>query len=363
MGRRDMVWGVGWGSGCRSGMDDRGVLEVASVGEVQAEVRRARTAGSRLRIVGARSLARFASGPAQGAELLSMRGLDWIEVSAPDFTVRAGAGVSLAELDAVLEPLGLVWPVRRLEAPGTVGGLVASGRGTTIAAQDGPARRWVLGARLVDGTGEALTVGGATVKNSVGYGVTHALWGSQGRLGAIVELTLRVRGRRGADDEPGAVLEREALDGAAALVRCEDLAPGTAEKAVDGMAGAVRAVASSDGLRAVGCYAERGAAEVDAAALRAQGIAAWLEPGEIDRGDQPRRGCPEDPHPSPIPPGEGVRAAAAMPRGEGGRGATARGTRGVAQGSPRLEGEGLTHAETRAIGVVRGALDPDGVFV
>ena len=186
-------------------MDDRGVLDVASVGEVQSAVRRARAAESRLRIVGARSLARFASDPAQDAELPSMRGLDWIEVSAPDFTVRAGAGVSLAELDAVLEPLGLVWPVRRLEAPGTVGGLVASGRGTTIAAQDGPARRWVLGARLVDGTGEALTVGGATVKNSVGYGVTHALWGSQGRLGAIVELTLRVRGRRVEDGEPGEV--------------------------------------------------------------------------------------------------------------------------------------------------------------
>ena len=120
-----------------------------------------------------------------------------------DFTARVGAGVNPAELDAALQPLGLVWPLRRLEAPGTVGGLIGSGRGTTIAAQDAPARRWVLGARLVDGAGEVLTVGGATVKNSVGYGVTHALWGSQGRLGAIVELTLRLRRRRPDDDDPG----------------------------------------------------------------------------------------------------------------------------------------------------------------
>ena len=249
-----------------------------------------------------------------------MRGLDWIEVSGPDFTVRIGAGVRPADLDEVLEPLGLVWPVRRLEAPGTVGGLVASGRGTTITAQDGPARRWVLGARLVDGTGEALTVGGATVKNSVGYGVTHALWGSQGRLGAIVELTLRVRGRRPEDEAPGEVLEREALDGAAALVRCEDLAPGSAEQAVDGMSGAIRATSSSDGLRAVGCYGEREAAEADAAALRAQGISALVELGE-----------------------EGER-------GEG------RGARGMRKGRGESE-------DGSAVAVAWGALDPDGVFV
>ncbi|MDE2903661.1 MAG: FAD-binding protein [Chloroflexota bacterium] len=261
-------------------MDAQTVQEAASIAEVQAAVRAARADGSRLRIVGTGCLEGILQPRADGAGLISTRQLTWIEVAAPDFTVRVGAGVLVADLDEVLAPLGLVWPVRRLEAPGTVGGLIASGRGSTITSQDGPARRWVLGARLVDGMGEVLTAGGATVKNSVGYGVTHALWGSEGRLGAIVELTLRVRRRRVGDDEPGELLEREALDGAAALVRCEDLAPGTAEQAVAGMAGAVQAVASSDGLRAVGSYAEPGAAEADAASLDAQGIEALVEPGK-----------------------------------------------------------------------------------
>ena len=261
-------------------MDAQTVQEAASIAEVQAAVRAARADGSRLRIVGTGCLEGILQPRADGAGLISTRQLTWIEVAAPDFTVRVGAGVLVADLDEVLAPLGLVWPVRRLEAPGTVGGLIASGRGSTITSQDGPARRWVLGARLVDGMGEVLTVGGATVKNSVGYGVTHALWGSEGRLGAIVELTLRVRRRRVGDDEPGELLEREALDGAAALVRCEDLAPGTAEQAVAGMAGAVQAVASSDGLRAVGSYAEPGAAEADAASLDAQGIEPLVEPGK-----------------------------------------------------------------------------------
>lgn len=276
------IWFGEWlaGDGWRAWMDGRSVVDVASVGDVQAAVRGARADGSRLRVVGARGVERFALGAVEGAEPLSMRGLAGITVAARDFSVRVGAGVLASDLDEALAPLGLVWPVRRLEAPGTVGGLIGSGRGTTIAWQDGPARRWVLGARLVDGTGEVLTVGGATVKNSVGYGVTHALWGSEGRLGAIVELTLRVRGRRVGDDEPGEWLERDVLDAAAALVRCEDLAPGTAEPAVDGMAGAVRAVASSDGLRAAGCYGDPGAAEADAASLDAQGIEALVESGK-----------------------------------------------------------------------------------
>ena len=92
-------------------------------------------------------------------------------------------------------------------------------------------------------------------------------------------MTLRLRRRRAEDDEAGQTLERAALEAAAALVRCDDLAPGTAALAVAGLSGATQAVASSDGLRAVGCYEERAAAEVDAAALRAEGIETRVEPG------------------------------------------------------------------------------------
>ena len=323
-------------------MDGRAVVDVATVGEVQEVVQGARGAGVRLRVVGSRSVERFLQPQAECWDRVSTVGLGGIAVAGRDFTVRVGAGVLLAELDEALARLGLVWPVRRVEAPGTVGGLIASGRGTTIAAQDGPARRWVLGARLVDGTGEVLTVGGATVKNSVGYGVTHALWGCEGRLGAMVELTLRVRGRRISDNAPGETLDRAELESAAALVRCEDLAPGTAGQALDGMAGAVRAVGSSDGLRVVGVYGEWGVAEADASGLLGRGIAARVERGEIDRGGRAEAGCAEDPHPSPLPRGEGEGADGAIQWGEG---------------------ESGGQVGSGAVAVVRGALDPDGVFV
>ena len=54
-----------------AGMGERGVLTPGSVAEVQAAVREARAAGSRLRVVGARSLERFGQPLADGWELVS----------------------------------------------------------------------------------------------------------------------------------------------------------------------------------------------------------------------------------------------------------------------------------------------------
>ncbi|MCY3748194.1 MAG: FAD-binding protein [Chloroflexi bacterium] len=255
------------------------MLEPESVADVQRAIWQARAAGTHLRIVGAGRVKRFESCESIIASRLSLRHLRAIQIVARDFTARVGAGLCPADLDAALRPFGLVWPLQRLEAPGTVAGLIASGRATTIGLQDVPARRWVLGARLVDGTGAVLTVGGATVKNSVGYGLTHALWASKGRLGAIVELTLRLRRRR-PDDAPGPMLSPAALGGAAALVRCDDLAPGSVGMVRDGLPGASEVAVASDGWRVVGCYARRQAAETDAAALRARGIEVLVEPSD-----------------------------------------------------------------------------------
>ena len=42
-------------------------------------------------------------------------------------------------------------------------------------------------------SGETIQAGGATVKFSAGYGLTHAMWGSGGRLGALAAVSLRLR--------------------------------------------------------------------------------------------------------------------------------------------------------------------------
>ena len=146
-----------------------------------------------VRIVGTQSLATRTAPPPPSALVVSIEALTQLEIEPPDLIARVEAGVRLADLRHCLWEQGLVWPVERIEPNGTVGGLIASGRGSAVRAADAPARRWILGATIVLASGETIQAGGATVKFSAGYGLTHAMWGSGGRLGTLAAVTLRLR--------------------------------------------------------------------------------------------------------------------------------------------------------------------------
>ena len=210
-----------------------------------------------VRIVGGRSLADRTPLPPGHARIASSAALHAVAIDAPNLTARVQAGVSLAALAGTLRGAGLVWPVERLEPGGTLGGLVASGRGSALTTGDAPARRWILGAEVIAGDGELLRVGGATVKNSVGYDLTHAMWGSLGQLGAIVELTLRLRYPDEADRASAGNSASSAIDdvrSAALEVRCEGVPAAISESEFRGLAGDRPFVRSRDGSRAlIGC--------------------------------------------------------------------------------------------------------------
>ena len=159
---------------------------IAALGAALAEARS-------VRIVGTQSLASRTTPPPPNALVVSTAALSDLEVEPLDLIARVQAGVKLENLQHRLSEHGLVWPVERLEPGGTVGGLIASGRGSAVRAGDAPARRWILGATVVLASGESIHVGGATVKFSAGYGLTHAMWGAGGLLGALAEVTLRLR--------------------------------------------------------------------------------------------------------------------------------------------------------------------------
>ena len=165
---------------------------IAALGAALAETRH-------VRIVGRQSLGSRTSPPPPGALVVSTAALTELRIEPLDLIARVEAGVELAELRRRLDEHGLVWPVERLEPGGTVGGLIASGRGSAVRGADAPARRWLLGATVLLASGEAIQVGGATVKFSAGYGLTHAMWGSGGLLGALAEVTLRLRHAVAAD--------------------------------------------------------------------------------------------------------------------------------------------------------------------
>ena len=230
------------------------------------------TSARAVRIVGTQSLAPRTTPRPPSALVVSIEALTQLEIEPPDLIARVEAGVRLADLRHCLWEQGLVWPVERIEPNGTVGGLIASGRGSAVRAADAPARRWVLGATIVLASGETIQAGGATVKFSAGYGLTHAMWGSGGRLGALAAVTLRLRqavaGDAAAPDpEPtlAQVLESPYE------VRAEELPAGWREPEWKAVAAGLPRVVSADSARAlIGCP-NRASAEAVATAIQRRG--------------------------------------------------------------------------------------------
>ena len=119
-----------------------------------------------------------------------------ISVDRDNLTARVGAGVTVAELDGVLMPLGLEWAVDALDPEETLGGVIAGGMPALRDTGPGPVRDQVLGVEMVDGAGRYLRFGRPVLKNVAGYDVTKLLVGSRGRLGILCRADLRLRPRR-----------------------------------------------------------------------------------------------------------------------------------------------------------------------
>ena len=238
---------------------------IAALGAALAEARS-------VRIVGTQSLASRTPPPPPSALVVATAALSGIQIVPLDLIARVQAGANLADLRQRLGEHGLVWPVERLEPGGTVGGLIASGRGSAVRADDAPARRWILGATVVLASGESIHVGGATVKFSAGYGLTHAMWGSGGRLGALAEVTLRLRHAVPGDSiDAFARPELRQVLASPFEVRAEELPAEWGEREWESQAAGLPRVVSADGHRAlIGCP-NRAAAKAVVAAIQSRG--------------------------------------------------------------------------------------------
>jgi glycolate oxidase FAD binding subunit len=115
-----------------------------------------------------------------------------------ELVVTARAGTPLSELESTLAEKGQCLP---FEPPrfgdigmggGTVGGMVAAGLAGPARAAVGGVRDYVLGAVLLNGRAEVLSLGGQVIKNVAGYDLSRVLAGSLGTLGVICEVSLKV---------------------------------------------------------------------------------------------------------------------------------------------------------------------------
>jgi glycolate oxidase len=132
--------------------------------------------------------------PLKGGIVLDMTRMNAIrEVRIADLYCVVEAGVVFDRLIEALAPHRFTLPT----APGsaeacTIGGMVATNASGMRAIKYGAMRDYVLGLVVVLASGEVVRVGTRTLKNSSGYQLERLFVGSEGTLGVITEVTLRI---------------------------------------------------------------------------------------------------------------------------------------------------------------------------
>lgn len=132
--------------------------------------------------------------PLLGGIVVVMTGLNRIlEIDPENLTATVEPGVVNAHLQKALFPYGLFYPPDPASFQvSTLGGNVAVGSGGPRGIKYGVTKDYVLGLEIALPSGEIIQTGGKTVKNVTGYDLTSLFTGSEGTLGIITGITLRL---------------------------------------------------------------------------------------------------------------------------------------------------------------------------